>query len=351
LAPAKLGDSGALTAQEEIMTALATNTVPATGGIPVIDIAPFRNNSDKVGVADQVAHACAEVGFFCVSGHGVDAALTDRAFAISRDFFERPTAEKVRYAPVGEVAPRGYAAMASKGLAATLGQNVPKDLREQFMVGTLAPIVPALKNVPEAAGCYAPNIWPDDPRDYQPVFTELYRAFETLADTLMRIFALGLKLPETYFRDKIDHHFSVLGSNYYPPLDEPPLPGQLRTGEHTDFGSLTILLPTAGPGGLQVRLADGRWTDVQPIPGALIINLGDMMARWTNDRWRSTLHRVANPPDLKAAMSRRQSIAFFCHPNYDAEIRCIESCTGPDRPPLYPPILAGEHMRTKMVKR
>jgi isopenicillin N synthase-like dioxygenase len=320
-------------------------------GIPVIDIAAFRNGTDKAGVAAAVARACEEVGFFCISGHGVDPALTDRAFAVSRDFFDQPTDVKMRSKPAGEVAPRGYAAMETKGLGATLGQNVPKDLREQFMMGTLEPIVPALKDVPEAAGCYAPNVWPATPADYRPVFTELYRAFESLAGTLMRIFALGLKLPEGYFADKIDHHFSVLGSNHYPPLTHPPQPGQLRTGEHTDFGSLTILLPTAGPGGLQVRLADGSWTDVQPIPGALIINLGDMMARWTNDRWRSTLHRVANPPESAAAMSRRQSIAFFCHPNYDTEIRCIESCTGPGKPPLYPPILAGEHMRMKMVKR
>lgn len=320
-------------------------------GIPVIDIAAFGDAGGKAGVAKAVARACEEVGFFCISGHGVDSGLTERAFAVSRDFFDQPAEVKMRFRPAGEVAPRGYAAMESKGLGATLGQNVPKDLREQFMLGTLEPITPALSKIPEAAGCYAPNVWPDTPADYRPVFTELYRAFESLAGTLMRIFALGLKLPEDYFADKIDHHFSVLGSNHYPPLTHPPLPGQLRTGEHTDFGSLTILLPTAGPGGLQVRLADGTWTDVQPIPGALIINIGDMMARWTNDRWRSTLHRVANPPEAAAAMSRRQSIAFFCHPNYDTEIRCIESCTGPGRPPLYPPILAGEHMRMKMVKR
>jgi isopenicillin N synthase-like dioxygenase len=319
--------------------------------IPVIDIAPFRTGTDKAGVARAVAQACAEIGFFCVAGHGIDAALTDRAFAVSRDFFDQPVDTKMRYKPVGEVAPRGYAAMETKGLGATLGLDVPKDLREQYMLGTLAPIVPALRNVEAAAGCYAPNIWPETPADYRPVFTELYRSFEALAATLMRVFALGLELPEDYFADKIDHHFSVLGSNHYPPLSHPPQPGQLRTGEHTDFGSLTILLPTAGPGGLQVRMANGTWIDVQPIPGALIINLGDMMARWTNDRWRSTLHRVANPPEAAAAMSRRQSIAFFCHPNYDAEIKCFESCTGPDWPVRYPPILAGEHMRMKMVKR
>lgn len=98
-------------------------------------------------------------------------------------------------------------------------------------------------------------------------------------------------------------------------------------------------------------MADGSWREVQPIPGTLVINLGDMMARWTNDRWRSTLHRVVNPSDADAAMSRRQSIAYFCHPNYDAEIACLAGCASDDDPPRYPPILAGEHMRQKMMKR
>jgi isopenicillin N synthase-like dioxygenase len=320
--------------------------------IPVIDIAPYGgSDAGKASVARAVADACEQVGFLAITGHGIDQALLDRAFALSRDFFDLPVAEKLRYRPLGEVAPRGYAAMESKGLAATLGEVAPKDLREQFMLGTLAPMPREVAEMPGATGCYAPNVWPEQPSEYRPVFTTLYRELEALAARLMRIFARGLNLPDDYFADKIDHHFSVLGSNHYPALDRPPLPGQLRTGAHTDFGSLTILCPTAGPGGLQVRAADDQWIDVQPLPGALIINIGDMMARWTNDRWRSTLHRVANPPDAVAAMSRRQSIAFFCHPNYDAEIRCLESCTDAQRPPLYPPILAGEHMRMKMVKR
>ena len=327
-----------------------TGAAPANG-IPVIDIAPFRSGDGKGRVALAVAEACERIGFLVIVGHGVERGLLDRAFAVSREFFDLPLEEKLRYRPSGEVAPRGYAAMASKGLAATLGATAPKDLREQFMLGTLAPMPPALAGLQGAAGCHAPNIWPERPASYQAIFTELYRGLEDLAATLMRIFALGLDLPETYFDDKIDHHFSVPGSNHYPPLTEPPLPGQLRTGAHTDFGSLTILCPTAGPGGLQVQRADEAWTDVQPVPGTFIVNLGDMMARWTNDRWKSTLHRVANPPGETAAISRRQSIAFFCHPNYDAVIRCIESCTGPDRPPLYPPILAGEQMRMKMVRR
>jgi isopenicillin N synthase-like dioxygenase len=289
-------------------------------------------------------------GLFCVTNHGLREADLARAFAVSREFFDLPLEEKRRYVPVGEVAPRGYAAMETKGLAGTLGASEPKDLREQFMIGTLAPMPPALAALPGAPGCYAANIWPESPAAYREVFTTLYRQGERLAETLMRIFARGLDLEENYFADKIDHHFSVLGSNHYPELDHDPLPRQLRVGAHTDFGSLTILAPTDAPGGLQV-MADGRWIDVNPMPGCLVINLGDMMARWTNDRWRSTLHRVANPPPGSGARSRRQSLAFFCHPNYDAEISCIESCASTAAPPKYPPILAGEHMRMKMQKR
>jgi isopenicillin N synthase-like dioxygenase len=331
------------------MTAEAT----APSGIPVIDIGPFRAGSEagKEAVARAVAEACEKVGFFCITNHGIPEADFVNAFKVSRDFFDMPIEAKRRYAPVGEVAPRGYAAMETKGLAATLDAAVPKDLREQMMLGTLAPMPPSYAALPGAAGCYAPNIWPEEPAAYRDIFTTLYWRCETLAETLMRIFALGLGLPEGYFADKIDHHFSVLGSNHYPELDHDPLPGQLRTGAHTDFGSLTILAPTAAQGGLQVKMADGRWLDVEPIPGCLIINLGDMMARWTNDRWKSTLHRVVNPPEGAGARSRRQSIAFFCHPNYDAEIECIPTCMSPGVPAKYPPIMAGEHMRMKMQKR
>lgn len=321
--------------------------------VPVIDIAPFAAGTPaaRAAVVRAVAEACEHVGFLCIAGHGLDAGLLERAFAVSRDFFDLPVAEKLRYRPAGEVAPRGYAAFATKGLGATLDVATPKDLREQFMLGTPAPMPASLAAYPHAAGCYAPNLWPEHPAAYRPVFTALYGEMEGLAGRLMHIFALSLGLAEDYFDDKLDHHFSVLGSNHYPQLTEPPAPGQLRTAAHTDFGSLTILAATPGPGGLQVRLADDRWGDVQPLAGTLVVNLGDMMARWTNDRWRSTLHRVVNPPDAQAAMSRRQSIAYFCHPNYDAEIICLPGCRAAGAADRYPPILAGEHMRQKMLKR
>ena len=320
--------------------------------IPVIDVEPFLQGTTahKRAVAAEVATACATIGFLVITGHGVPQALYDRAFALSRDFFGLPAEEKMRYRPAQGMAPRGYAALASIGLARTIGEDTPPDLREQFYIGPLDPPPDRLAAMPEALPFYQPNIWPERPTAYRETFTELYRTLERLGAELMRIFALALDLPETYFDDKIDAHFSTLPVNHYPAPEGAPLPGQLRAGAHSDFGSLTILAFDETPGGLQVKMGDGEWRNLQPESGHLVVNLGDMMARWTNDRWKSTLHRVVNPPDHRAA-SRRQTIGYFLHPNYDAEIACIDSCQGPDNPPRYPPIMAGDQMRQKMVNR
>ena len=172
-----------------------------------------------------------------------------------------------------------------------------------------------------------------------------------LARFLMRIFALALGLPEAWFDDAIDRHFSTCPSNLYPELPGEPLPGQLRAGPHTDFGSLTILAVNDAPGGLQVLFPDGAWRDVRPAPGQFVVNLGDMMGRWTNDRWKSTVHRVVNPPREQATGSRRQIVGFFLHPNYDARVACLPTCTDADHSPRYAPILAGEHMLAKLERR
>ncbi|MBI3517380.1 MAG: isopenicillin N synthase family oxygenase [Proteobacteria bacterium] len=321
--------------------------------IPVIDLRPFYAGgvTGRRAVAREIKSACETIGFFMVAGHGVPPALLDDAFAVSREFFDLPVEEKLKAAPVGEVAPRGYAAFEQKGLAATLGVEAPKDLREQFMVGTLDAMPPGLAQYPDAAGCYSPNVWPLHPARYRAVFTELYRCLERQAADLMRAFALALALPEDHFSGMIDHHFSVLGSNHYPALARDPLPGQLRTGAHTDFGSLTMVAPSPNSDGLEAMIEDGVWAEVKPRSGCLVVNIGDMMARWTNDRWRSTLHRVMNPPPGAGARSRRQSIAFFCHPNFDAMVSAFPSCVAPDERPRYEPILAGRHMRAKMEKR
>lgn len=137
--------------------------------------------------------------------------------------------------------------------------------------------------------------------------------------------------------------------NCYPPQTSPPLPGQLRRGAHTDFGSLTILYQDAAPGGLQVQTAVGDWRDVPPVGGSFVVNLGDLMAAWTNDRWVSTMHRVVNP-STDVAATRRLSIAFFHQPNFDTIIECIPTCLAPGGRPRYEPVTSGQWLIDKLSK-
>lgn len=318
--------------------------------IPAIDIAPFLSGdtAGKIRVANAVKRACEEIGFLVISGHGVPGETTETLFERGFAFFDQPVEEKSRWHPTGDAKQRGYHGMATRGLSATLGKGAPKDLRESLFLGPLDDHRAEYAHIPEARTSYAPNLIPDRPEGIDAALTGMYRAFERLAADLMRIFAVALEMPEDHFAPLIGKHFSILSAHHYPALTEPPLPGQLRTGEHTDYGALTILATTEARGGLEARRADGAWLPVQPGPGELVVNLGDMMQRWTNDRWVSTMHRVAVPENLNDATSRRMSVGYFMHPNYDAEIRCIPTCLSAGQAPEYGPITAGGHIRAKI---
>ncbi len=331
-----------------------TLTAASADRIPVIDFGRFLigDATARAAVADEVGRAATDVGFLILSNHGIPREVADRAFACSRRFFDQPVEAKLRAKPAQATVPRGYQVFGHSRLAKTLGEETPGDLREQFFMGPpRAQETPLLAHMPEAAPFYAENIWPATPTDFQAVFTDLYGRLERLGGSVMASFALALGLPANHFDGLIDQHFSTGATNNYPEPDGPPLPGQLRCGAHTDFGSLTLLLTSDAPGGLQVAREDGGWLDVKPTPDQIVVNLGDMMARWTNDRWRSTLHRVVNPPDEKAAGSRRQTMGYFLHPNFDAMIDALPGCIDAAHPRKYPPILAGHHMREKLVKR
>lgn len=321
--------------------------------IPVIDIGPAGGGgaAARRRVAERIGEACETIGFLIVAGHGLSWSLVEQAFAAGRAFFDLPLGEKLACLPVEPTTPRGYAAFRSKNLGRTLGEETPPDLREQFFLGPLNADPDRYAAFPGASRFYSANIWPPHPSEYREVYSRLYGEMEALAARLMGLFASALGLPEDYFADKIDHHFSTLTSNNYPDLPDDVATGQLRAGAHTDFGSLTILAISDAPGGLQVEVPGRGWCDVSPPAEALVVNLGDMMARWTGDRWRSTLHRVVNPPRQAGAGSRRQSIGYFLHPNYDAQVSCLPSCRRAGEAPKYPPILAGEHMREKLERR
>src|SRR5262245_31578558 len=200
--------------------------------IPVVDIAPYRAG-DSAGVrrvAEAAAAACAECGLLLVEGHGVPEELVRRLFAVSAEFFAQPNADKLRWRAGDTADPRGYMPFATKNLARTYGVDIPPDLREQFFVGPLDDWSGEFRHVPGAARFYGPNIWPDRPAAFRGVYTEFYRALEHLGRDLMRIFALALALPERWFDERIDRHFSTCPTNFYPEPRSEPLPGQLRTG-------------------------------------------------------------------------------------------------------------------------
>ena len=310
--------------------------------VPVIDIAPFREGdaAQKQAVAAAVDRACRDIGFLVISGHGVDPALMERTRAVSRAFFDLPLAEKQRVARPAPHITRGYIGLHDESLARSRDPGAyGSDLNESLMIGPVDPPPPA---VAAAGGAhFAPNLWPEQPAELQAVWTDYYRAMGELAATVMRLFAVALKLPEHHFDASIGHHISRLRVRNYPAQDVPPAPGQIRAGAHSDYGSLTLLATEDKPGGLQVCNAQGDWRDVPIVPGSFIVNIGDLMARWTNDTWVSTLHRVVNPPADAGAAARRLSLVFFHNPNHDARIESLV----PGEPAKYPPTTSGDHLR------
>lgn len=314
---------------------------------PVFDLSRFEraDAAGRAALGAEVDRICRETGFLAIAGHGVEQSTIDAAWNAARDFFDLPAAEKQQVRAPYPGYPYGYLGPETEALAKSRGEETPPDLKESFNGGPLA--VPEGLDDPQALSfCYAETIWPERPEGFRAAWTAYYRAMEDLAARIMRVFAVALQLPEDAFAATIDKPISALRALNYPKQAAAPKPGQLRAGAHTDYGSLTILLPQAGSGGLQILHPSGDWVDVPPVPGAFVINIGDLMARWTNDRWVSTLHRVVNPQG-EAARARRQSFAFFHQPNWHQEIACLPTCLAPRETPKYEPVLSGPYLMSK----
>ena len=320
--------------------------------VPVIDVAPFLEGSPagKREVAEGMARACTDLGFFTIVGHGVPGDLADRMARVCREFFDLPLEEKVASRRPRPEQSRGYIGVGDENLSYSRGDRSTADLKEFFAIGPIDVPDDEYHRRPDAYPSFAPNVWPPRPAALRPVWTAYYRAMERLGWDVMRIFAVALDLPEDFFRPYVDRHISGLRVLNYPDQPEPPEPGQLRAGAHTDYGAVTIVKPENAPGGLQVLNRRQEWVDVETVPGSFVCNLGDLMQRWTNDRWISTMHRVVNPPRDRALGSRRQSIVFFYQPNYDAVIECLPSCCDVANPPRYGPVTSGQHRLGKFLK-
>lgn len=302
--------------------------------VPIINLEPFlqATSNGKGAVAKEIARACTDIGFFVIVGHGVSKSLIDDTYNITRTFFDLPDAVK-RATPLNEFG-AGYSPLQGEVLSATLGNAAPADLKESLNIGKTK----------------TQNLVPAQPADGSRLWYAYFDAMETLAGNLLRAFALALDLDENFFADKIDHDNSFLRLINYPDQPTPPEKGQLRAGAHSDYGTLTILRAENAPGGLQVLNRAGEWIAVNIVPDSFVINMGDLMMRWTNDRWVSTIHRVANPQRDEALGSRRQSMVFFHNPNNDALIAPLPGSVDADHPAKYEPITAGEHLALKTRK-
>lgn len=315
---------------------------------PVFDLGRFEDagSDERARLGADVDAICRSTGFLAIRNHGVPEDVIAGVWKQAHDFFDLPFAEKQKAAAPFPGYPYGYLGPQSEALAKSKGVETPPDLKESFNGGPRA--APAAMVDPDALSfCYAPTIWPKEPDGFREAWERYYAAMEDLAARVMRLFAVALQLEDVHFGRFIDAPISALRALNYPEQTVPPEPGQLRAGAHTDYGSLTILLPQAGSKGLEIRSPDGAWTAVPPVSGAFVVNIGDLMARWTNDRWVSTLHRVVNPCPEDGGMDRRQSLAFFHQPNWNAEIACLENCLAPGQAPKYAPVLSGPYLMAK----
>ena len=308
----------------------------ASDAIPVIDLGPFLDGSDRRGVASQIGAACRGSGFLYLCNHGVPAELVAATMAQAQRFFALPEQQKMAVHIERSPSHRGYFPVFAENTDPT--QHA--DLKEGFDLGLdLPPDAPASLR---AKPLHGNNQWPADLPGFRDTVEAYYAAMLVLADRLMQAMALSLDLDADYFRPMIDRPLAGLRLLHYPPQSAAPMPSAVGCGAHTDYGCLTILAQD-GVGGLQVRNAAGEWVMAPPMPGAFIVNLGDQMARWTNDRFAATPHRVIN-----LSGRERYSIPFFFDPNYDAVISCLDTCRAPGEPPKYPDVVAGEYLMSRL---
>lgn len=316
-------------------------TSAPTGRVPLLDFSQFRSG-DRAAFTRHLDAVCRDIGFVVVTGHGVAPGLLRAMHAVSTAFFARPESEK-RHLRVAGDRIHGWTGPRQSYLADTLadGAAAPPDWKEGFSIG---PPAPPEGMTPQEAPYFTETRFPSGVPGFSETWSQYYRAMERLAAELMAAMACALGLPAAYFAPFIDRHITGLSVQFYPPQPTAAASGQLRAGAHTDFGSLTILHPGDNPGGLQVRDHDGAWRDVAAPWDAFVVNIGDLMAQWTNDRWVSTLHRVLNPPPGRAHLPR-QSIAFFHQPNWHAKIAALPGCGAP----RYAPITSGAHFERKLA--
>ncbi|WP_420446591.1 isopenicillin N synthase family dioxygenase [Candidatus Poriferisodalis sp.] len=301
----------------------------STGGtaIPVIDISGAASLD---AASEQIDAACRGIGFFAVTGHRVAGELLEGVLTVTREFFAQPLAHKNSLAIESSDHHRGYAGVEGE----LLEPGLRADYKETMDFGPEIPL-----GDPRRSPLEGPNQWPDLP-GFRAAVEAYQEAVLDAAKRLLRLIAQALELEPSFFDERFGRPLVGTRLIRYPTVSE-PLPDQLGCGAHSDYGCITLLLTDGAPG-LQLADIDRRWHDVVAPADSFIINLGDMLARWTNDRYRATVHRVQSP-----RTADRYSVPTFVNPSYDTVVECLPGCLGEGEQPKYPPTTSGAYLQSR----
>jgi len=306
--------------------------------LPIIDIAPLYGTDQQAwqSVAAQIDQACREWGFFYIKGHPISAERIEQVVGSAQQFFALPQAEKLKIDITQTRHHRGYGAIATE----QLDPNLPSDLKETFDMGFHLPA--DHPDVLAAKPLRGPNRHPDMP-GWQALMEQHYLDMQALGQTLLQAITVALGIERDFFDQRFVEPVSVLRFIHYPPRHTATSEQQQGAGAHTDYGCITLLHQDAA-GGLQVRNVEGEWIDAPPIDGTFVVNIGDMMARWSNDRYLSTPHRVISPLGVD-----RYSMPLFVEPNPDTRIECLPGCQSATRPARYPATTCAEFLLSRFA--
>lgn len=310
--------------------------------IPSLDLSDFTEGSasDKKQFVNDLGNAYNTIGFVAIKGHYLSDELSQKLYQIVERFFKLSTDQKKQYENPELAGQRGYT---STGREQAKGHSVP-DLKEFYQIGQFVPEGHPMKAE------YPDNLWPSEIPEMAEVAKEVYQKLEKTGVEMLRAIALYLELPEDFFDKKVEYGNSILRAIHYPPIENPDaLPeGAVRAAQHGDINLITLLMG-ASADGLQVLRRDGEWIPITALPNQLVVNVGDMLARLTNDKLKSTIHRVVNPPKEQMKNSRF-SIPFFMHPVSQMDLTCLESCVDKENPKHYKDMTAGEFLQERLAE-
>ncbi|MBX3101541.1 MAG: isopenicillin N synthase family oxygenase [Bacteroidetes bacterium] len=308
--------------------------------IPTLDLAHFTQGTaaQQAQFVADLGRAYTTIGFVAVKNHGLSDDLTRRLYDTAQQVFALPQEVKLKYEIPGLGGQRGYT---GKGKEHAKGRTVG-DLKEFWQVGQELPQGHVLRQD------YPENVWPGEVPDFGPAAKETYRTLETTGRHMLRAIALFLELPEDFFETHVVHGNSILRAIHYFPITDPDSleSDAVRAAAHEDINLITLLMGASAEG-LEVLRMDGQWIPVTAIPECLVVNVGDMLQRLTNNRLKSTTHRVVNPPREKMGTSR-YSIPFFLHPQAHMSLACLESCVSAQNPKAYGDISARDYLMERL---